>query len=134
MAVADVRYEGERGRWEINEDEAPMLRELFGWVRDEAISVRQATKRLTASPFNPRGGRDVWTVSLVREILTNEAYYGVSYYNRRRWIESDRTDPAFKKSRKTPARSGSPFPSLPSSINNLRPGAGTTQKEQSVLA
>jgi site-specific DNA recombinase len=96
-----VRYEGERGRWEINEDEAPMIRELFGWVRDEAISVRQATKRLTASPFNPRGGRDVWTVSSVREILTNEAYYGVSYYNRRRWIESDRTDPAFKKSRKT---------------------------------
>ncbi len=96
-----IRYEGERGRWEINEDEAPMIRELFGWVQDEAISVRQATKRLTASPFKPRGGREVWTVSSVREILTNETYYGVSYYNRRRWIESDRTDHAFKKTRKT---------------------------------
>ena len=83
-----VRYDGERGRWEINKNEAPLIRELFGWVRDEGISVRQATKRLTASPWKPRGGREVWTTSSVRQILTNEAYYGVSYYNRRRWIES----------------------------------------------
>ena len=96
-----VRYESERGRWEINEDEAPLIRELFAWVRDEGISVRQATKRLTDSPWSPRGGRDVWPTSSVREILTNEAYYGVSYYNRRRWIESERTDHAFKKNRKT---------------------------------
>lgn len=96
-----VRYDAERGRWEINEDEAPMIRELFAWVRDEGISIRQATKRLTDSPWNPRGGRDVWTTSSVRELLTNEAYYGVSYYNRRRWVESDRTDQALKKNRKT---------------------------------
>ncbi len=83
-----IRYEGERGRWEINADEAPMIRELFGWVRDEAISVRQATKRLTASPFKPRGGREVWSVSSVREILTNEAYYGVSYFPR--WLNYER--------------------------------------------
>jgi site-specific DNA recombinase len=93
-----VRYEGERGCWEVNEDEAPLVRELFGWVRGEAISVRQATKRLNASPWKPRG-RGVWTISTVQKILTNEAYYGVSYYNRRRWIESERTDHPFENQR-----------------------------------
>lgn len=135
-----VRYESERGRWEVNEEEAPLIRELFGWVRDEAISVRQATKRLTASPWKPRGGREVWTTSSVRQILTNEAYYGVSYYNRRRWIESERTDLAFKKNRKTkcewrPREEWIPI-AVPTIIDkrNLRSRAGTTQKEQSVLS
>ncbi|HLE21536.1 MAG TPA: recombinase family protein [Vicinamibacteria bacterium] len=50
-----VHYEGEPGRWEINEDEAPLIRELFGWLRDEALSVRQATKRLQASPWKTSG-------------------------------------------------------------------------------
>ena len=95
-----VHYEGEPGRWEINEDEAPLIRELFGWLRDEALSVRQATKRLQASPWKPRAGR-LWSTSSVREILTNETYIGISYYNRRRWVESDRTDWPLKKNRKT---------------------------------
>ncbi len=91
----------ERGRWEINEAEAPMIRMLFGWVGDEGISIRQATKRLNASAYRPRGGRDQWSPSSVRAILINEAYTGNAYYNRRRWIESDRTDRLFRKNHKT---------------------------------
>jgi site-specific DNA recombinase len=95
-----VRYEGERGQWEINEDEAPLVRELFGWIRDEGISVHQATKRLNASPFKPRG-RGMWRTSTVRKMLTNEDYYGQGYYNRTRPVGSDRPDHPFKKNRKT---------------------------------
>ncbi|MBC8423545.1 recombinase family protein [bacterium] len=91
----------QRGRWEINEAESPMIKMLFGWVQDEAISIRQATKRLNASAYRPRGGREQWSPSSVRAILTNEAYIGNAYYNRRRWIESDRTDQLFRKGRKT---------------------------------
>jgi len=91
----------QRGRWEINEAESPMIKMLFGWVQDEAISIREATKRLNASAYRPRGGRDQWSPSSVRVILINEAYIGNAYYNRRRWIESDRTDQLFRKARKT---------------------------------
>jgi site-specific DNA recombinase len=91
----------EPGRWEINEAEVPMIRALFGWVRDEGLSIRQATKRLNASPFKPRSGREVWSPSSVRAILTNEAYTGISYYNRHRFVKSDRTDRTFRKNRKT---------------------------------
>jgi len=94
-----VRYEGERGCWEINEEEAPVVRKLFGWIKDEAISMRQATKRLHASPEKPPG-RGMWTTSTVRNILTNEAYYGVTYFNRRRAIESERAERPFEKTRK----------------------------------
>ena len=91
----------QRGRWEINQAESPMIKMLFGWVLDEAISIRQATRRLNASAYRPRGGRDQWSSSSVRAILINEAYTGCSYYNRRRWIESDRTDQSFRKAHKT---------------------------------
>ena len=89
-----VRYEGERGCWEVNEDEASVVRELFGWMSEEATSVRKLTKRLNASPYKPRG-QGPWTLSTVQKILTNEAYYGISYYNRHRSIESVRTDRPF---------------------------------------
>lgn len=94
-----VRYEGERGCWEINEDEAPVVRKLFGWIKDEGISMRQATKRLNALPEKPRG-RGMWTTSTVRNILTNEAYYGLAYFNRRRAVESERAKRRFEKTRK----------------------------------
>ena len=89
------------GNWEINPDEAPAIPALFGWVRDEGISTRQATIRLNASSWRPRGGRPLWAVSSVRSMLTNPAYTGVCYYNKRRWIESDRTDRLFRKNHKT---------------------------------
>ena len=94
-------HRDEPGRWEVNEGEAPMIQTLFGWVVNEGISVRQATQRLNTSPWRPRGGRDLWCTSSVRAILTNDAYIGIAYYNRRRWIESDRTDAMFRKTRKT---------------------------------
>jgi hypothetical protein len=59
------------------------------------------TRRLNASPWRPRGGSARWSPSSVGAILTNEVYIGISYYNRRRWIESDRTDPSIRKNRKT---------------------------------
>jgi len=79
------------------------VRALFGWIAEERISLREATKRLNASHFRPRCGGEVWSASSVQAILRNEAYTGVSYYNRRRFVESDRTDGIFRKARKTKA-------------------------------
>ncbi len=89
------------GGWEIDESEATMVRTLFGWVYEEALSVRMATRRLNASAWRPREGGNRWAPSAVRAILRNKTYTGVSYFNKYRWIESDRTDPLFRKTRRT---------------------------------
>jgi site-specific DNA recombinase len=90
--------------WVVSDGEAAMIRDLFAWVADEGISIRQAAKRLNASPRKTRGGRNEWPTSTVGDILTNQTYYtGVTYYNKRRWVESDRTDTTFRKTRKTRA-------------------------------
>jgi len=99
-----VRRDGaQASSWEINEEEVPMIRDLFSWVADEELSIRQVAVRLNASPWKTRGGRDNWPTSTVSAILTNETYTGVAYYNRRRWVESARTDSTFRKTRKTRA-------------------------------
>jgi len=90
--------------WVVNEDEAAMIRDLFAWVADEGISIRQAAKRLNASPWKTRGGRNEWPTSTVGDMLTNETYHtGITYYNKYRWVESDRTEMTFRKTRKTRA-------------------------------
>ncbi|MGH9382248.1 MAG: recombinase family protein [Thermoanaerobaculia bacterium] len=95
------RQDEEPGRWEIDEAEAQAVRSLFRWVAGEGISIRQATQRLNASPWKTRAGSDLWNCSTVGGMLTNEAYIGTAYYNRRRWIESGRTDAVFRRSKKT---------------------------------
>jgi site-specific DNA recombinase len=97
-----ARKEGnEASRLVINEEEAPLIRDLFDWVINDGISLRQATKRLNASPWKTRGGSDKWSTSTVRGFLTNETYAGITYYNRRRRrrVEGDRTDSSFGKAR-----------------------------------
>ena len=89
------------GSWEIDEPTAEMVRAMFSWVAGEELSIRAVTRRLNASSWRPRGGNARWSPSSVGAILTNEVYIGISYYNRRRWIESDRTDPSIRKNRKT---------------------------------
>ena len=95
------RQGDEPGRWVIDETEAPAIRSLFGWMDEEGISIREATKRLNESPWKTRGGCDLWSSSTVGSMLKNESYAGTAYYNQRRWVESDRTDGVFRKGKKT---------------------------------
>jgi site-specific DNA recombinase len=66
----------------VDEAEASMVRELYGWVLEEELTVRQCTKRLNAGPWVTRSGRRQWAPSVVYHILTDPVYTGTAYANR----------------------------------------------------
>ena len=80
------RYEGRRGavlaRLVVDEAEAAMVRDLYAWVVEDGLTVRQCTKRLDAGPWVTRSGRAQWSSSVVHHILTDPVYVGVTYANR----------------------------------------------------
>src|SRR6195952_139012 len=79
-------YEGRRGaglaRLVVDEAEAAMVRDLYAWVVEDGLTVRQCTKRLDAGPWVTRSGRAQWSSSVVHHILTDPVYVGVAYANR----------------------------------------------------
>jgi len=66
----------------IDESEAEVVRKIFAWHVDEAMTIRQITKRLTREGYpTPKGGEQ-WGETTIHKILRREAYLGTLYYNR----------------------------------------------------
>jgi len=76
------RAAGEKGRYEIYEPEAEVVRLIFRWLADEKLSVRSIVCRLNAQGLRPQRGL-VWGKSSVHRILTASVYIGETFYNRR---------------------------------------------------
>lgn len=87
-ALYGYRYirktETEPARYEINEDEARVVRMIFQWVGVEGISLREVIKRLYEMKITPRKKkRDIWTKGPLVRILQNDTYVtGIAYYNK----------------------------------------------------
>jgi site-specific DNA recombinase len=84
------RYEGARdgmpARLVVDEAEANMVRQLYAWVLDEGLTIRQCVKRLNAGCWVTRSGRQQWASSVVHHILTDPVYIGTAYANRFEYI------------------------------------------------
>ena len=80
------RYEPRRGdlpaRLVIDEAEAGMVRQLYGWIVEDGLSARQCIRRLNDGPWITRSGRKLWSTSVVYHILTDPIYIGTAYANR----------------------------------------------------
>ncbi len=80
------RYESRCGavpaRLVVDDPEASMVRQLYAWVVDEGLTIRQCIKRLNAGPWVTRSGRSQWSSSVVHHILTDPVYVGTAYANR----------------------------------------------------
>ena len=77
-----------RGRLEIDETEADLVRQLYGWLVDGRMTIRQILKRLNFGPLYPRSGRHPWSPSVVHHILSEPVYTGTAYANRYDFIEA----------------------------------------------
>ena len=75
------RSQGARGHYQVNEDEAQIVRQIFSWLL-RGVSVRQIVTLLNESGSRPQRGKR-WAKSSVHRILTNETYAGRMFYNRR---------------------------------------------------
>jgi site-specific DNA recombinase len=76
------------GRWEINESEAVMVRNMFRWCAEEQLSLMAICRRLNGEeagfePVKPRKAQR-WLPNTANRILRREAYTGIMYYNRLR--------------------------------------------------
>jgi site-specific DNA recombinase len=76
------KRDGVPGHLVIDEDEALVVRQLYRWLIDEQMTVRQILKRLAAGPWRPRCGKRLWSNAVVHRILSDPAYTGTAYSNR----------------------------------------------------
>ncbi|MEI6540017.1 MAG: recombinase family protein [Planctomycetota bacterium] len=105
---------GGEAAYEIHEQHAAVVRQLFEWVGRDRISVYEATRRLRAKAVpTPKGGA-TWDRSSVWKMLKNPAYQGSATYGktctgpRRPQVKPHRGQPL------TPRRSGSVYIADPS--------------------
>jgi site-specific DNA recombinase len=76
------RQDAVPGHLVIDEQEAELVRTLYGWLVEEQMTIRQILKRLNAGPHYPRSGRHPWSPSVVHHILSDPMYAGTAYANR----------------------------------------------------
>jgi site-specific DNA recombinase len=76
------KRDGVPGHLVIDDAEAEVVRELYRWLIDERMTVRQILKRLAAGPWRPRCGRRRWSSAVVHRILSDPVYTGTAYTNR----------------------------------------------------
>ena len=66
---------GKNGRPEVVPEEAKIIRDIYRMFLD-GMTIRNIAKELTERGIKTPGGKDVWSVSTIKSILSNEKYKG----------------------------------------------------------
>ncbi len=100
------RTDTERARFELDEGEAAVVRELYHWLVEEQLSMRAIAGRLTGRGTPTRQGALQWQPTAVDRILRNPTYAGTAYYQRTEAVEPGRrvATSIYRKRRKTGKR------------------------------
>ncbi len=79
-----VKLENAKGyTLSINQDEAPIVREIFRLYAYENATINSVTQQLNKLNLKPRIASE-WTISSVKDILSNPTYIGKTVWNRRK--------------------------------------------------
>ena len=71
-------------RFEIDEDQARVVRGIFGWVGAERLSLAAVCRRLAAAAIPSPTGKARWSRAMIYTLLRNPAYVGRAIFGRRR--------------------------------------------------
>ena len=71
-------------RFEIVQDEADIVRRVFGWVGRDRLSLREVCRRLQKMGRKSPRGLARWCGTTIRDMLTNPAYIGRAVLGRSR--------------------------------------------------
>ncbi|GFR11927.1 recombinase [Trichonephila clavata] len=89
MAIAPYGYRyiksgttGEERRFEINEEEARIVKKLFMWIGEERVSINETVRRLKERSVRTQKGREMWNRSTIQQILKNPAYKGQAAFGK----------------------------------------------------
>ena len=66
---------GSHGRYEIDDEEAKVVRRIFHLSLQDGLGIRRIAQRLNAEGFRTRRGRN-WSMVTIRDLLRNPVYTG----------------------------------------------------------
>ncbi len=95
------------GYYEINEEEARVVKMIFGWVANDGFTMRGVARKLQELGIKPRKSkRDVWNTSTLGHLLKNKTYIGEVYYGKSYAVVPERpiNTEKYRKMRKTSRR------------------------------
>jgi site-specific DNA recombinase len=75
---------GGSARYDLIEDEARVVRQVFTWIGQERLSIGEVCRRLQRAEERTRTGRTQWDRSVVWGILKNPAYKGTAAFGKTR--------------------------------------------------
>jgi len=81
----DKHSGGGQARYEVQADEARVVRQVFTWVGRDRLSIGEVCRRLTQAGEVTRTGKTVWDRSVVWGILHNPAYMGAAAFGKTRY-------------------------------------------------
>jgi site-specific DNA recombinase len=69
------------GYYEINEEEARVVRMIFGWIANDGFTIRRIVVELQKLGIKPkRSKRGVWSTSTLTTLLRHKAYIGRTHW------------------------------------------------------
>jgi len=75
---------GGQARYEVCEEEAQVVRQVFAWVGRERLSIGEVCRRLRAAGVPTRSGKSWWDRTSVWDMLRNPAYRGEAAFGKTR--------------------------------------------------
>ena len=75
---------GGEARYEIDEAQAPVVRQIFDWIGRERLSIGDVQRRLTAAAILTPAGKAGWDRTTIWGILKNPAYQGRAAFGKTR--------------------------------------------------
>src|SRR3989344_1041812 len=92
------------GYYEIVEDEARVMRMIFGWVANDGETIRGVIKRLKVLEIKPRKSKKgVWSTSTLSSLLDNKVFMGEAHYGKHYSVvpEKPYKDEKYRKNKKS---------------------------------
>ena len=75
------KQDGKHGYYEINEEEARAVKQIFSFIADEGLSIRKLAGQLQKLGIPPRKSKKgVWNTSTLSTLLRNKTYIGEAHY------------------------------------------------------
>jgi site-specific DNA recombinase len=79
------RHEGDgEARYEVIEEEARMVRQIFEWIGQDRYSIGEVCRRLKKAGIRTRTGKTTWDRTTVWGMLKNPAYKGEAAFGKTR--------------------------------------------------
>ena len=77
---------GGEARYEVDENAARVVRQVFAWVGHERLTLAAVCRRLHAAGIPSPSGKAHWSRAMIHTMLVNPAYAGRAVYGRRRCV------------------------------------------------